>query len=79
KKIGVTALQRKLLILIYSLWKNDTVFEEREKITSGNQETKPLLRLGGEALENKTGKPLGLPAQDELPLNLSTEALLRQT
>jgi len=79
KKIGVTALQRKLLILIYSLWKNDTVFEEREKITSGNQETKPLLRLGGQALENKTGKPLGLPAQDELPLNLSTEALLRQT
>jgi hypothetical protein len=77
--IGATAVQRKLLILMYSLWKNDTIYEQKEKITSGNQETKPLLRHKGEALENKTGKPLGLPAQDELPLNLSTEVLLRQT
>jgi len=25
KMIGVTALQRKLVLLIYSIWKNDTV------------------------------------------------------
>jgi hypothetical protein len=37
-----------------------------------------LLHLEGEALKNKAGKPLGLPGQDELPLNLSTETLLRQ-
>jgi len=42
KMVGATALQRKILILIYSLWKNDTVYQE--KITSGYQETKPLLR-----------------------------------
>jgi transposase len=78
KMVGVVALQRKLLILMYALWKNDTVYEEREeKITSGNQETKPLLRLNGKAIEIKTGRQSSLPAQDELPSNLSTEALLR--
>ena len=78
KMVGATALQRKLLTLIYSLWKNNTVYEQKkENITSGNQETKPLLRLKDEVLEKITGRPTSLPAQDELPLNLSTEALLR--
>ncbi len=78
KMVGVVALQRKLLILMYALWKNDTEYEEREeKITSGNQETKPLLRLNGKAIEIKTGRQSSLPAQDEPPSNLSTEALLR--
>jgi transposase len=80
KMVGVTAVQRKLLILLYTLWKNDTVFDEnRINKTSGNQETKPLLRLSGEAADpkNEAGRPISLPAQDELPLNLSTEALLR--
>jgi transposase len=48
KMVGATALQRKILILIYSLWKNDTTYQE--KITSGNQETKPLLRHKDEVL-----------------------------
>ena len=43
KMVGATALQRRILILIYSLWKNDTVYQD--KITSGNQEAKLLLRL----------------------------------
>jgi transposase len=80
KMVGATALQRKLLILIYSLWKNDIVYEQKkENITSGNQETKLLLRLKDEVLEKITGRPTSLPAQDELPSNLSTEALLRLT
>jgi transposase len=33
KMVGVTALQRKILVLIYSLWKNDTVYQEN--MTSG--------------------------------------------
>lgn len=33
--VAATAIQRKILILIYSLWKNDTVYQE--KITSGTQ------------------------------------------
>lgn len=77
KMIGATALQRKILVLIYTLWKNDAVFEDRT-ITSGNQETKPLLRHKDEVLDKKTGRPTSLPAQDELPSNQSTEALLRQ-
>ena len=77
KMVGATALQRKLLLLMYSLWKNNTVYEQREKITSGNQETKPLLRQRDEVPEKIAGRPSDLPAQDELPLNLSTEALLR--
>lgn len=78
KLVGATALQRKMLLLLYTLWKNNTTYEERtQKQISGNQETKLLLREKDEALENKTGRPVGLPAQDELPLNLSTEVLLR--
>jgi transposase len=79
KMVGITALQRKLLILIYSLWKNDTVYKEKEtEITSGNQETKPLLRHNHKVVNKKAGRPKSLPAQDELPSNQSTEALLRQ-
>lgn len=51
KMVGATALQRKILILIYTLWKNDT--EYQEKITSGNQETKPLLRHKDKVLDKK--------------------------
>ena len=31
KMIGVTALQRKLLLLMYTLWKNDSVFDENHR------------------------------------------------
>jgi transposase len=54
KMVGATALQRKLLILMYTLWKNDTVYEQRTKQkTSGDQETKPLLRLNDEVVVKK--------------------------
>lgn len=80
KMVGATALQRKLLLLLYTLWKNDSVYknrEEREKETSGEREAKPFLRLGGEAAAKKSGRPAGLPEQDELPSDRSAEALLR--
>jgi transposase len=79
KMVGATALQRRILILLYTLWKNDTTYQQRSKEeTSGNQETKPLLRLNDEVVGvTKTGRPSSLPAQDELPSNQSTEALLR--
>lgn len=42
KKIGVIALERKLLILIYSLWKSEEEFDikrhQMPKETSGNTE-----------------------------------------
>lgn len=71
KMVGATALQRKLLLLIYSLWKNNDVFR-----TSGDQETKLLLRR--DEVPKKVGNPKELPTQDELPYDLSTEVLLRQ-
>ncbi len=77
KMVGATALQRKILILIYSLWKNDTTYQSKDTGTSGNQKTKLLLRHKDEVLVNEAGKPTSLPAQDELPADLSTEALLR--
>ena len=71
KMVGATALQRKLLLLIYTLWKNNEVFR-----TSGDQETKLLLRR--DEVPKKVGNPKELPTQDELPYDLSTEVLLRQ-
>jgi transposase len=71
KMVGATALQRKLLLLIYTLWKNNDVFR-----TSGDQETKLLLRR--DEVPKKVGNPKELPTQDELPYDLSTEVLLRQ-
>ena len=80
KMVGATAIQRRILVLLYTLWKNDTTYQQRSKEdTSGNQETKPLLRLNDEVVAKKTGRPTSLPAQDELPSNRSTEALLRLT
>lgn len=76
KMIGATALQRKLLLLMYTLWKNNETYNGK-KNTSENQETKSLLRHRDE-VPKKVGNPSELPTQDELPINQSTEALLRQ-
>ena len=75
--VGVVSLQRKLLLLIYSMWKNDTVFQDKP-LASGDQERKPLLRHKDEVFENKVGRSTDLPTLDELPSDLSSEALLRQ-
>ncbi len=54
KMIGVTAIQRKLLLLMFTLWKNDTEYDEKAtNKTSGNQETKSLLRLNDAVVEKK--------------------------
>jgi transposase len=77
KMIGMTALQRKILLLIYTLWKNNEVYKQNENQPSGNRKTKILLRQRKE-VKKKVGNSLELPTQDELPYNLSTEVLLRQ-
>lgn len=77
KMVGMTALQRKILLLIYTLWKNDTVYKQSENQTSGNLKTKILLRQS-RRMKKKVGNSIELPTQDELPYNLSTEVLLRQ-
>jgi len=79
KMSGNAALQRKLLVLIYSLWKNDTTYRSEEKeITSGEQEAKLLLRQKDEVFEKKVDRSTDLPTQDEHPSEQSAEALLRQ-
>lgn len=89
KKIAVAAVMRKLLILTYVLWKNETEYnpnhekekrnkERGTKKTSGNQEAKPLLRHKSKALKKEVGELINSPTQDELPYNQSTKALLRQ-
>jgi transposase len=76
KMVGVTALQRKILLLIFTLWRNNEVYREKEDRASGNQETKLLLGHRNDALK-KVGNPKELPTQDELPYNQLTEVLLR--
>jgi transposase len=39
KMIGQVAIQRKLLTLIYALWKNDTAFIQNYKVSSPDQQT----------------------------------------
>ncbi|MFD3003766.1 transposase, partial [Pontibacter toksunensis] len=77
KMVGVVSLQRKLLLLIYSMWKSDMLFGDRD-LASGGQEGKPLLRHKDGVFENKVGRSVDLPTLDELPSDLSSGALLRQ-
>lgn len=74
KKVGETAVARKLLLLMYTLWKKDEAYQKK---TFGNQEAKDLLRQGEEN-EKKVGSPNELPTQDGLSYNQSAEVLLRR-
>ncbi len=74
KRVGEVAVARKLLLLMYTLWKKDEAYQ---KTTFGNQEAKPLLRQGEES-EKKVGSPTELPTQDGLSYNQSAEVLLRR-
>lgn len=49
KMIGATALQRKILLLIYALWKNETTYKGNEPITENIQQ---------EIISAKTGPPI---------------------
>jgi len=66
KMIGATALQRKILVLIYTLWKNDTVYDEAfEKKRKADKSEAHKKTLG----QNKTKAGrlfIDLPAQDKL-------------
>ena len=82
KMKGYVAVQKKLLIYIYTLWKSDQPFEVKETSSSGNNEPKPLFLLGSNGTIKKAdvqGKKI-VPiktgtTQDELPCNKSPEAL----
>lgn len=60
KMVGVTAIQRKMLVLIYTLWKNDEVFDENHEAKKSNLRSQ----------QQKAGSGISkLPAQDELKSN----------
>lgn len=74
KRVGEVAVARKLLLLMYTLWKKDEAYQKK---TFGSQEAKALLRQGEES-EKRVGSPTELPTQDGLSFNQSAEVLLRR-
>ena len=73
KMKGYVAVQRKILILIYTLWKNDSEYNPNYNKISGNDESKFLFSLGFEESVKKVPDLTG--TQDELPCNESPEVL----
>lgn len=68
KMKAYVAVQRKLLCIIYALWKNDSIFDpEYLKRYSGNQEPKPLFSVGPQGPETKVANGNALATLDELP------------
>ena len=75
KMKGYVAVQRKLLILIYTLWKNNVDFDSDYQKTSGNDESKSLFSLGFGKSVKKVAPGDPKATQDELPCNESPEVL----
>lgn len=74
KMKGVVAVQRKLLILIYTLWKNNTEYYSDYQNASGNDEPKLLFSHGFEKTEkNSPGRAKA--TLNELPCKESPEVL----
>ncbi|RYF84253.1 MAG: IS110 family transposase [Chitinophagaceae bacterium] len=73
KMQAYVAVQRKLLILIWALWRKDEGynprFGQKEEATSSNQEPKPLFSLGSEGDIKKVAPTLVRATLDELPCN----------
>lgn len=75
KMQAYVAVQRKLLILIYTLWKKNEDYNPKYQKTSGNDEPKPLFSLGSEGDVKKIALENSRATVDELPCNESPEAL----
>jgi transposase len=82
KMKAYVAVQKKLLCLLYTLWKKDSSYEKdyQKKATSSNKEPKPLFPVVFKenqiaSLEKKEVAPSSRATQDELPCNKLPEAL----
>ena len=73
KMKGYVAVQKKVLILIYTLWKNDLEYNPNYNIISGNDEPKLLFSVGFEESVKKV--PTFAGTQDKLPCKESPEVL----
>jgi transposase len=74
KMKGYVAVQKKLLVLIYHIWKNDNPFQRDYSKTFGEEESKSLFPVGfGETI--KESSPNKRATQDEHSYELSPEVL----
>ena len=78
KMKGYVAVQRKLLVMMYTLWKKDQPFNPCFR-TSGNHEPKSLCWVDSEGISNETASINAEAALDELPCNQLPEALCSVT
>ena len=71
------AIQRKLLCLIYALWKKDSIFDITYSIKndSGIQDPKLLFSVGPVGTEIKIATGNAVATLDELPCTQSPEVL----
>jgi transposase len=77
KMKAYVAVQKKILIVIYALWKKDEVFQidYKQKITSGNEEHRPLFPTHYSEAVKIVVPLIGSTTQDEHQYNESHEAL----
>ena len=77
KMKGYVAVQRKLLCLIYALWKSHSQFnpQYQSKNLSGNHDPKTLFSVGPQGPLTKVATGTPMATLDELPCNQSPEAL----
>lgn len=75
KMVGVTALQRKILLLIYALWKKDQFFIEDNPSTEKSQLLDKEIIIK-DFTESKVGRSNDLPTQDEHSSGEPPEVLL---
>ena len=76
KMVGATALQRRILILIYTLWRKDEIYIENYRDQSEYEQKTQSKPTEEDTHENKAGRSYNLPAQDELQLNQSKLSLM---
>lgn len=74
KMKGYVAVQRKLLVMMYTLWKTDKLFDPDYGI-SGNHEPKTLFSVAPAGASKKTAESYDPAALDGLQCNQSPEAL----
>jgi len=74
KMKGYVAVQKKLLVLMYHVWRNDKPFDRNYTKTFGEEESKSLFPLGSEGTTKKSS-PDKRATQDEHSYELSPEVL----
>jgi transposase len=74
KMKGYVAVQKKLLVLIYHIWKNDKVFQSGYTKIFGEEESKDLFPFGFEETI-KESSPDERATQDEHSYELSPKVL----